>query len=528
MMMKKYASLLFALFLALSLSVSAAADSSGVYVYDDAALLTQEEYDTLTASAMAVADQYGCGVYVVTVDDMADYIDPDAVTETGETGMAAFTEYAWDALGLAASYDSNGIMLALSMAERDFQMLAHGDTANAAFTDYGKYIMQDEFLDNFREDDWYGGFADYIAACGRYLEANANGAPIDVEPSDETEEEYEPLSFGDKLFFAALMAFRFGLPLGLIVAFIVCAIYKRQLKSVRRATEAARYTVSGGAEITAREDRFTHTTEVRTPIKTESDDHDSGPSFSGGTTVNSGGFSHSGGQVRIPERKTSPMKRILCALLSALLLLTLTACGGKQSVEDPSVQPPVEQPDTPDTPDPPAPSEAEQSLADLRETIRAAGAVLGCAYLGSTNGETDTDLTALLEGADCLTAYPFLREIPAEQVVAPGGWDIYCIVPADENADVAVNEYGWLTEGAELPEAGELLYHGSGAAPVYLIANESDIMPNTQVTVTAADGTAVIYQPFLSLRDGSLAVPEDGTVYDFTVYPEGFVRETTA
>lgn len=187
-------------------------------------------------------------------------------------------------------------MDALSMAERDFQMLAHGDTANAAFTDYGKYIMQDEFLDNFREDDWYGGFADYIAACGRYLEANANGAPIDVEPSDETEEEYEPLSFGDKLFFAALMAFRFGLPLGLIVAFIVCAVYKRQLKSVRRATEAARYTVSGGAEITAREDRFTHTTEVRTPIKTESDDHDSGPSFSGGTTVNSGGFSHSGGE----------------------------------------------------------------------------------------------------------------------------------------------------------------------------------------------------------------------------------------
>ena len=80
------------------------------------------------------------------------------------------------------------------------------------------------------------------------------------------------------------------------------------------------------------------------------------------------------------------MKRILCALLSALLLLTLTACGGKKPAEDPSVQPPVEQPDTPDTPDLPALSAAAQSLADLRETIRAAGAVLGCAYLGSTNG----------------------------------------------------------------------------------------------------------------------------------------------
>ena len=222
------------------------------------------------------------------------------------------------------------------------------------------------------------------------------------------------------------------------------------------------------------------------------------------------------------------MKRILCALLSALLLLTLTACGGKKPAEDPSVQPPVEQPDTPDTPDSPAPSEAEQSLADLRETIRAAGAVLGCAYLGSTNGEESADLTALLEGADSLTAYPFLREIPAEQVVAPGGWDIYCIVPADEDVSITVNEFGWPSWDAEGPVAGEVLWESGSGTPLCIAANVSDIMPDTQITVTAADGTAVIYQPFLSLRDGSLAVPEDGTVYDFTVYPEGFVRETTA
>ena len=59
MMMKKYASLLFALVLALSLSVSAAADSSGVYVYDDAALLTQEENAALNAAAEAEREQFG-------------------------------------------------------------------------------------------------------------------------------------------------------------------------------------------------------------------------------------------------------------------------------------------------------------------------------------------------------------------------------------------------------------------------------------------------------------------------------------
>ena len=42
MMMKKYASLLFALVLALSLSVSAAADAD-VYVYDDADILSTDE-----------------------------------------------------------------------------------------------------------------------------------------------------------------------------------------------------------------------------------------------------------------------------------------------------------------------------------------------------------------------------------------------------------------------------------------------------------------------------------------------------
>ena len=287
--MKKFLpSVLAVLLLIVCLSIPAFADAQLSYVTDDAGILYDSDISALEERAAAVSEQYGCGVYIVTVENFTDYSDAYYVDDFGEELFSSYD------LGLG---DGNcGILLILSMAERDYGLVAHGDFANTAFTDYGKYIMQDEFLDNFRQDDWYGGFADYIAACGRYLEANANGAPIDVEPSDETEEEYEPLSFGDKLFFAALMAFRFGLPLGLIVAFIVCAVYKRQLKSVRRATEAARYTVSGGAEITAREDRFTHTTEVRTPIKTESDDHDSGPSFSGGTTVNSGGFSHSGGK----------------------------------------------------------------------------------------------------------------------------------------------------------------------------------------------------------------------------------------
>ena len=138
------------------------------------------------------------------------------------------------------------------------------------------------------------------------------------------------------------------------------------------------------------------------------------------------------------------------------------------------------------------------------------------------------DLHALLEDNGYAARYPFLLDLPSKLAVSTGGWEIYCIVPADEDVSITVNEFGWPSWDAEGPVAGEVLWESGSGTPLCIAANVSDIMPDTQITVTAADGTAVIYQPFLSLRDGSLAVPEDGTVYDFTVYPEGFVRETTA
>ena len=209
------------------------------------------------------------------------------------------------------------------------------------------------------------------------------------------------------------------------------------------------------------------------------------------------------------------MKRPLCALLSALLLFILAACGAKPS-EEPPAQPPVEQPGEIE---PPTLTEAEQSLADLRETLREAGAVLGVAYLGSTNGSESIDLSDALSDTPYPEAYLFLRDISSDAIVTTGGWDIYCLVPADADAKLTVNEFGWLTEGAELPEAGGTLYQSESGAPVCLIANVSDIMPDTQVTVTAADGTSVTYQPFLSLMDGSVAA-DDPLVYDFTIYPD--------
>lgn len=282
--MKKTISLLFALVLSLALSVSGfaytvevGADGGTVYtpeyIFDSAGLLDIDGFTALEDAA-AASVQYGCGIYVFTVDDMAEY---------GYYDIEQFGEAVYDELALGMGSERSGVLLTLSMSERDYELLAYGAVGNAAFTDYGKELLEEKFLDNFREDDWYGGFADYVDGCVRYLEANAAGAPVDVEPE-------EPMALSDRLTIGLVA----GVVLGMFVAVIACAVLKRQLKSVRRADGVQRYVVSDGADITLREDTFLRTTEVRTP-KAEPKSGGGGGG-SGGTRVNSRGFSHSSGK----------------------------------------------------------------------------------------------------------------------------------------------------------------------------------------------------------------------------------------
>ena len=66
-------------------------------------------------------------------------------------------------------------MLLLSMADRDWAMFCYGSHCEYAFNSYGQEKLEKVFLDNFGEDDWYGGFEDYVKECRVYLEKAANG-----------------------------------------------------------------------------------------------------------------------------------------------------------------------------------------------------------------------------------------------------------------------------------------------------------------------------------------------------------------
>ena len=272
-MKKRLFSLLAALLLVALLCVPAfAEEDTEHFVYDLSGILSSNDAVKLNEAAKEVSLRHGCGVYITVFEDMDQY---------GFSDIERFAEevYAQWELGLGA--DRTCIILCMSMAERDYDLCAHGDAAHDAFTDYGKEVLADEFKDNFRGNDWAGGFADYIEYCDYMLTRSENGDPIDVPQARQ-------LNLGEKLGRSAPI----GLIVGIIIAFIYCGSLKSKMKTAKIAHEAAEYIARQGVMMHDEQDMFTHTTVTRQRIEHDNDSRGGGH---GGTSVNSGGFSHSSG-----------------------------------------------------------------------------------------------------------------------------------------------------------------------------------------------------------------------------------------
>ena len=120
------------------------ADAATGYVRDNAGLLTDSQRQTLEDRAKTISERYGCGVYILTVDDMEGYTD-----------IQKFTEAYYHGNNLGLGSFRNGFMLTLSMAARDYDLLGYGRNPEdnydygpgiLAFTDYGVDRMGEAIL----------------------------------------------------------------------------------------------------------------------------------------------------------------------------------------------------------------------------------------------------------------------------------------------------------------------------------------------------------------------------------------------
>lgn len=151
---------------------AAAAEQTGAqlsYVTDAAGLLSENENMLLEKMAESVSKKYGVGVYIVTVEDYRDFHSEGVY-------KATYTIYHECTMGEGPNRD--GIMLLLSMDDRDWAMFCYGSRCEYAFNSYGQQKLEKVFLDNFGENDWYGGFEDYVKECSVYLEKASAGKPV--------------------------------------------------------------------------------------------------------------------------------------------------------------------------------------------------------------------------------------------------------------------------------------------------------------------------------------------------------------
>lgn len=222
------------------------------YVYDVSGLLTYEQWQELEHRAQTISQRCRCGVYFAIVDDYTDYGD-GSVYET--------TYQLYHNSGLGYGLGRDGIIALLSMEERDYAMFVYGEYAEYAFNEYGREMLEERFLGNFGDNDWYGGISNYLSGCEEFL--------AKAEADDPVRPSYWPR--------IAMMT-----ALSCLAAGIVCYILLRGMKTVRPGAKADAYVAAGGLQLTEQRDQFSHTTVTRTAIRKESSGGGSTRSESGG------------------------------------------------------------------------------------------------------------------------------------------------------------------------------------------------------------------------------------------------------
>ena len=235
-------------------------------------------------------------------------------------------------------------------------------------------------------------------------------------------------------------------------------------------------------------------------------------------------------------------KRVIAFLLTLVLMLSLCACAQMEHMwagtDKPDIS--VDRETPPGKPDKKPPeklypgaggsdvqpaqagfsAEAEQSLIWLRDRIDFPQTMFGAAYLGYVEEDSRGDWLSAADQA-MLEAYPFLAEIDENHIIGRAG-HLYCIVPVDENASVAINRMQW-NEKTKTYENAEVCYRSESGEPVLLFANLDGVAyeADTQVWITDSSANSCEWWPSfdaMSYLAPCISEAGDYLSFDFTEY----------
>ena len=233
------------------------------YVIDDARLLTIEQRQELNTYAEKITETYGMGIYIMSVEDFHNYGEEPQIFDV------LWNYYHDNSLGYGA--DRQGMILMLSIAERDFATFFYGEDTEYAFNGFGQAQLENYFLDDFGSDDWYDGFMDFLVASEDFMAKAAAGEPVRDDPWS--------------------LASVFVL-IALFVSFVVTRLLWMKMANVAAQKGAKRYQTAEGLVLTKHIDQFLTQTIRRRKI--ESSDSGSGKAGSSQAHTGGGGSGRSG------------------------------------------------------------------------------------------------------------------------------------------------------------------------------------------------------------------------------------------
>lgn len=274
-MKHKLICLILCLLLLPSLFLSAGAAEQ--YVIDNADLMSSSEEAALEEKALALRQEYGMDVVILTVDSL-----------DGQRPQDYADDY-YDYNG----YADDGVLFLLSMEERDWYISTKGN-AIYALTDYGIQQVGESALPYLGDGDYYGGFDAFLDTLPTYFSAYNDGAPIDGyadTSGDYYHGDQEDVVYYDDYDEPRQVNVWISIVIGVVFGGITVLIMRGAMNTKRRQRSAGSYLNDSSYHLRTNLDMFLYSSISKTRIQEDND------SSGGGSSVHtsSSGSSHGGG-----------------------------------------------------------------------------------------------------------------------------------------------------------------------------------------------------------------------------------------
>lgn len=239
---------------------------------DGAGLLSSAENEELLGKLDEISVRQACDVVIVT---------------TNRLGGKTPTEFAddfFDYNGFGIGPNADGILLMISMEDRDWAISTHG-FGITAFSDAGQAYIMKQILPSLGEGDFFAAFSEFSTLADQFLEQAKNDAPYVEETLPKPE--ISPKEYAVRLLVSAVLS--------VLLSLIPLAFLTSSHKSIRSQTHAGTYIRDGSFQVTEGNDLFMYSRESRTRHETSSSS--SYRSSSGGTSrthTSSSGRTHGG------------------------------------------------------------------------------------------------------------------------------------------------------------------------------------------------------------------------------------------